>query len=87
MDEGPSEADVERFSEVTVRCKECGAELFDDVQLCYQCGRAVMGEERAKRLPPLVLVVIVLVAIVMVYQVLVVPMWGPLLWRPSGMGP
>ncbi len=85
IDEGPSPDDVERFADVTVRCKECGTELFDDVQMCYQCGRAVMGEDRTKRLPPWVLVIIVLIAIVTLYQVLLAPMWGPLLWRPKPM--
>jgi hypothetical protein len=39
--EGPSEADLERFGDVTVTCPECGTELFDDVALCWKCGRAV----------------------------------------------
>lgn len=39
--EGPSAADIERFGDVTVKCPECGTELFDDVALCWKCGRAV----------------------------------------------
>jgi hypothetical protein len=82
VDEGPSEEDLERFGDVTVRCKECDAELFDDVEICFQCGRSVMASDRTKGLPPWVLVVIALVALVLVYELLVSPMWGPLLWRP-----
>lgn len=41
--EGPSEEDVARFSDVTVKCAGCGTELLDDVQECWKCGRAVGG--------------------------------------------
>lgn len=39
--DGPSAADIARFSHVTVNCKGCGTELLDDVQECWKCGRAV----------------------------------------------
>ncbi len=40
-DEGPSAADLERFSDVTVRCPNCSTELMDDVAICYKCGHAL----------------------------------------------
>lgn len=40
-DEGPSEDDMERFSDVTRTCSECGAELYDQAQVCWQCGHAL----------------------------------------------
>jgi hypothetical protein len=44
--DAPSAADVERFSGVTVKCPECGSELFDDVAVCWKCGRALtVGRE------------------------------------------
>jgi hypothetical protein len=39
-DEGPSDADLERFSSVTRECPECGAELYDDAEVCWKCGHA-----------------------------------------------
>jgi hypothetical protein len=42
--EGPSEADIEQFSDVTVICKGCGTELLDDVSECWKCGRPVGGK-------------------------------------------
>ena len=39
--EGPSQADLERFSGVTRPCPQCGAELYDDVELCWKCGHAL----------------------------------------------
>lgn len=42
--EGPSDADLERFSDVTVKCKGCGTELMDDVSECWKCGKAVGGK-------------------------------------------
>lgn len=47
-DEGPSDADLERFGDVTVKCRHCGATLHDDVQVCWKCGMALgaAGESR-----------------------------------------
>lgn len=63
-DDGPSAADVARFGDVTVKCPECGTELFDDVAICWQCGRALGASGDAKG-PPMwaVIVVVVLVAL------------------------
>src|SRR5688572_8175612 len=39
--DAPSAEDIARFSDVTVKCPECGTELSDDVALCWKCGRPV----------------------------------------------
>lgn len=39
--DGPSKEDLARFGDVTIKCPECGTELFDDVALCWSCGRPV----------------------------------------------
>jgi uncharacterized OB-fold protein len=39
--DGPSEEDIARFSDVTVKCPGCGTELFDDVRDCWKCGRTL----------------------------------------------
>ncbi len=37
IDEGPSPEDIERFNRETVRCPECGAEMYDDLPQCPRC--------------------------------------------------
>jgi hypothetical protein len=41
-DEGPSDADLERFGHVTTKCPACGTEIMDDVAICYKCGHAIL---------------------------------------------
>lgn len=41
LDEGPSTDDVERFSDPTTRCRECGAEVWDEAEMCHKCGAAM----------------------------------------------
>ncbi len=45
LDEGPSDDDVEAFSDVTVKCPKCGSVLHDDVELCWKCGHALGTSE------------------------------------------
>ncbi len=45
-DDGPSEADLERFSGVTQRCPKCNTELYDDAEICWSCGEALLARER-----------------------------------------
>lgn len=68
IDEGPSEADLERFSGVTRSCPECGAEMYDDVEICWKCGHALSGE--AKGLPVWVIVAAVLAIAAMAFFVI-----------------
>jgi hypothetical protein len=65
-DGGPSEDDIARFGDVTVKCPECGTELYDDVALCWKCGRAVSGgrEGEGRGAPVwIALTVLILVAV------------------------
>lgn len=50
LDDGPSDADIERFSDVTQTCPSCGTTLYDDVEVCWKCGHA-LGSERRQGLP------------------------------------
>lgn len=70
IDEGPSEEDIARFGDVTVRCRECGTELYDDVAVCWNCGRAVGGSDEAGRLPWWALVAAILAAAAMLFLLL-----------------
>lgn len=45
-DDGPSDADIERFSDVTQRCPKCNTELYDDAEICWSCGEALTARER-----------------------------------------
>lgn len=38
--EGPSEADLERFSDPTRLCPDCKTEVYDEAELCWNCGHA-----------------------------------------------
>lgn len=51
LDENPSDADVERFSDATRVCPECGTTCYDDAEVCYKCGCAMSGGGSAR--PPI----------------------------------
>lgn len=62
--EGPSREDISRFDDVTVKCPECGTELFDDVAICWKCGRALgSGAAKAGKFPVVTVIVVVLVIV------------------------
>jgi hypothetical protein len=72
MDEDPDlplPEDVERFGDVTMTCPQCGATLYDDVALCYNCGRAVGPGTERKGAPlwAVLVAVAVVLGIVLVY--------------------
>lgn len=43
--EGPSEADIARFSDNSFRCYECGAMLYAGVDVCSKCGAIQFHEK------------------------------------------
>ena len=51
IDEGPSPEDLERFSDATAYCPDCGAEMWDQAEICPACGAAVGGGTLSR--PPL----------------------------------
>jgi hypothetical protein len=63
IDEGPSEADLERFGGVTQTCPECGTELYDDVGVCWNCGTPVGIGRRKSRGGPWAAIVVALILI------------------------
>ncbi len=74
--EGPSEADIARFSENTFRCYECGAMLYAGVDLCSKCGAVQFHEKHATGLRnPLLrhpwLLTIVVIIVLVAFAVLV----------------
>lgn len=61
FDEGPTQADLERFDSATRACPACGAELYDDADVCWKCGHAGDPPARASRTLLIVVGVTVLV--------------------------
>ncbi len=48
-DDGPTDADLERFGGVTRTCPKCRTEVYDDAELCWNCGHAFSGAPRAPK--------------------------------------
>lgn len=65
-DEGPSPEDLERFDDPTILCPECGCTLYDDVEVCWNCGQALDGRRTGKP-PAWVLAVVVVLVAVMIW--------------------
>jgi len=51
IDEGPSSEDIDRFSDETGYCPNCGAEIWDLVDTCPKCGDHI--PEGAQRHAPI----------------------------------
>jgi predicted nucleic acid-binding Zn ribbon protein len=64
-DEGPSEADLEKFGGVTRPCPECQTDLYDDAQICWKCGHALSGEPKGLPTWMMVTAFVLLLAIVL----------------------
>ncbi|MEO1128522.1 MAG: hypothetical protein AAFX05_02315 [Planctomycetota bacterium] len=66
--EGPSDADVARFSDETIPCPSCGESVYDEATMCQRCGH-IMGDAVDSRGKPLFVAVgiITLVAFVVVW--------------------
>ena len=50
FDEGPSDEDLEKLSDDTGYCPECGAEIWDEAPICPKC-RAVLSGHTLRRPP------------------------------------
>jgi uncharacterized protein (DUF983 family) len=62
FDDGPTEEDVERFSDVTQKCPHCGTEIFDQAEVCWKCGMAVTQPvKRASQVWTILIIVILIV--------------------------
>ena len=49
-DEGPSSEDLDRFGGDTAHCPDCGAEIWDQAEVCPEC-HAYIGGNTSTRLP------------------------------------
>lgn len=50
VDEGPSPEDIERFDRDMAYCPDCGAEVWDQAEICPKC-HAYLGGHTSSRLP------------------------------------
>ena len=48
-DEGPSTQDIERFSHEHAYCPDCGAEIWDQADVCPKCFTYLGGDTRSRR--------------------------------------
>jgi hypothetical protein len=64
LDEDPSPEDMERFGGVTRTCPECKSEVYDDAEICHECGHAFSGE--AKNHPLMIPVMIAIIVALLV---------------------
>jgi hypothetical protein len=60
-DDDPREEDVEAFSGVTRTCPNCRSEVYDEAELCWNCGHVFSGEP--KPMPRWVIWIVALVAL------------------------
>lgn len=71
FDEGPQQADIERFSHVTRNCPACKKDVFDDSAVCYHCGHAFEKTTAGSTKTPLwVIVTVMAVVVAMIFAVL-----------------
>jgi hypothetical protein len=49
--EAPSEDDIERFGSATRVCPSCKTEVYDEAELCHNCGHAFSGADERGYLP------------------------------------
>jgi hypothetical protein len=48
VDEGPSAEDIARFSEQSAHCPECGAEIWDQADICPKCYSYLAGHTSSR---------------------------------------
>ena len=63
-DDGPSEADLERFSGVTRPCPKCKADLYDEVEICWKCGHHLSAKDEGPASWIVVTVIVLLTVII-----------------------
>lgn len=49
--EAPSEDDIERFGSATRVCSECKTEVYDDAEVCHNCGHAFNSRDDGAHMP------------------------------------
>jgi len=64
LDEDPSPEDMERFSSATRTCPSCKSEVYDDAEICHECGHAFSGEAKGHPLmiPVMIAIIVALLA-------------------------
>ncbi len=68
--EVPSEEDMDRFSGVTRTCPECKTEVYDEAELCHNCGHAFGAATESQGLPTWAVVTMFGVVVMLVFGVM-----------------
>lgn len=50
-DDGPSSEDLDRFGDDTAFCPDCGAEIWDQAEICPKCHAYIAGNTSSR--PPI----------------------------------
>lgn len=58
IDEGPDEADLERFGSETIPCPACGAEVYDESAFCHKCGHVLADAADPRPVRPWVFITV-----------------------------
>lgn len=58
IDEGPDQADLERFGADTAPCPKCGADIYDESPWCHKCGHVLGDGADGPRTPPWVFITV-----------------------------
>lgn len=69
-DEGPSDADVARFARDTVKCPKCRADMYDEAEICLECGHDLAAAPSAGAAPWVVATAVVVIGALMFWVVL-----------------
>jgi hypothetical protein len=69
-DEGPSAADMARFNRETIDCPKCGEEMYDEAEVCLNCGHILVEEDKAGLPPWVVGTAVVLIGLLAMWLVL-----------------
>lgn len=67
VDDGPTQADIERFGGVTRPCRSCRSDVYDDATMCPHCGQLLdlPGDHPSKRSSlPFVLMILAMAFII-----------------------
>lgn len=49
IDEGPSSEDIDHFDRDTAYCPDCGAEVWDEAEVCPKCHSFIGGQTLTRK--------------------------------------
>ncbi|MCH2146736.1 MAG: DUF2321 domain-containing protein [Phycisphaerales bacterium] len=77
IDELPSDEDIQRFSDETGFCPQCGEEIYDDSDWCPKCDNPIQGAGTSHK-HPLSSIMTKKVGVILLVILLLAFLWSPL---------